>query len=500
MSNFIIAPLRLPRGVRSDARAAGRDWRLAALGGSCTALGIACLMLVACSATPMRPSPATLAPPAPLPPVEAATQQSTAALSPTLPGTAPAPLPSPWERLRHRFAMPGCDYNPAVRRWAHLYTQSTSAFSASLSEAMPYLLVVLDEMEKRDIPGEFAFLPYIESNYTPIATSGDHAAGIWQLMPDTAREAGLKISADYDGRLDIYASTHTALDLLQRYHEEFGDWRISDMAFNAGEYGLKQLVPDNRDDRSASEIGRLRVHAGTHDHLAKLLAVACVVGQPERYKVELPDPDLDDQLAFVELPAPVDLELAARLAGVEFSRLQHWNPGYVRARMPSNGPFHLLIPQTRRSVFERTLGKLPQYAWRDWHPVTLKLNETMNLFASEADLDPSALATVNGVMPDTPLAPGMRLLLPGRAANDSTRVEVLPAPAPMRSASGIAVVHAGDTLWSVARQQGVRLADLMRWNRLTRSSTLHLGQHLHLAAPDEPITAGAVTATAPAAN
>jgi membrane-bound lytic murein transglycosylase D len=496
MSNLTIAQSRSLRAARcAGVRVYARDWRLGALGASCTALGIACLMLVACSATPTRPPPLTVSapepttvavPPAPIP-------QST-------PSERPAQPLSPWERIRRRFAMPGCDYNPAVRHWTRLYTQSASAFTASLSEAMPFLLVVLDEMEKRDVPGEFAFLPYIESTYTPIATSGDHAAGIWQLMPDTAREAGLKISADYDGRLDIYASTHTALDLLQRYHDEFGDWRISDMAFNAGEYGLKELVQDNRDDRTANEIGRLRVHAGTHDHLAKLLAVACVIGQPDRYKVELPDADSDDQLTLLELPAPVDLELAARLSDVTLAKLQHWNPGFLRGRMPANGPFHLLIPQTRRIVFERTLGKLPQYAWRDWHPVILKLNETIDLFASEADLDPVALATINAVQPDTPLSPGTRLLLPGRAANDSVRVDVLPAAVTARTTSGLAIVHAGDTLWGVARQQGIHVDDLMRWNRLTRSSTLHLGQRLRLSAPDDQPAGRSVTATAPAAN
>jgi membrane-bound lytic murein transglycosylase D len=275
---------------------------------------------------------------------------------------------------------------------------------------------------------------------------------------------------------------------------------MSDRAFTAGEYGLKDLVQDNRDDRTASEIGRLRVHAGTHDHLAKLLAVACVIAQPERYKVELPDADIDDQLTLLELPAPVDLELAARLSDVALAKLQHWNPGFVRGRMPANGPFHLLIPQARRVVFERTLGKLPQYAWRDWHPVILKLNETIDLFASEADLDRYALATINSVQPDTPLSPGTRLLLPGRAANDSARVDVLPAPVTTRTTSGLAIVHAGDTLSGIARQQGIHVDDLMLWNRLTRSSTLHIGQRLRLSAGDAQPAGNGVAATAPAAN
>jgi len=115
---------------------------------------------------------------------------------------------------------------------------------------MPFLLVVLEQIEQRKMPGEFAFLPYIESNYTALASSGDRSAGIWQLMPDTAREAGLRITREYDGRLDVYASTTAALDLLERYNEQFGDWRLADMAFNAGELAsrpMKRTSPLSKD-------------------------------------------------------------------------------------------------------------------------------------------------------------------------------------------------------------------------------------------------------------
>src|SRR5436309_1175542 len=135
-----------------------------------------------------------------------------------------------------------------------------------------------------------------ESTYTQagaegkrLATGRDRAAGIWQLMPDTAREAGLPINRDYDGRLDVYASTLAALDLLERYHEEFGDWRLADMAFNAGEYGIKDLRGNNSDAPSAAELAHLRAPAHAHEHLAKLLAVSCVVADPERFQVELPE-------------------------------------------------------------------------------------------------------------------------------------------------------------------------------------------------------------------
>jgi membrane-bound lytic murein transglycosylase D len=255
---------------------------MAALGSGCTALGTACLLLVACSSNPSRPAQLqSVSAPVEAAPLAAVVPTPTPTPTPALPAT--QPNVTPWDRLRQRFAMPGCDYSPAVAHWARLYTQAPGQFSESLSAVMPFLLVVLDEIERRDLPGEFAFLPYIESTYTPLASSGDRAAGIWQLMPDTAREAGLHITPDYDGRLDIHASTNAALDLLQRYNQEFGDWRIADMAFNAGEYGIKQLVGDAKTQRSATELGRLRVHQGTHAHLAKLLALACVISDPQRF-------------------------------------------------------------------------------------------------------------------------------------------------------------------------------------------------------------------------
>ncbi|MDR3388899.1 MAG: transglycosylase SLT domain-containing protein [Rudaea sp.] len=476
-----------------------RDWRMAALGGSCSALGTACLLLVACSSNPPKPG----APPA-------GSAQSTASIVET-PVASPVPAPpkeqspsvpasSPWDRLRHRFAMPGCEYSPAVQHWAHLYAQGANQFSASLSEAMPYLLVVLDQLEQRDLPGEFAFLPYIESTYTPLASSGDRAAGIWQLMPDTAREAGLRITSDYDGRLDISASTTAAMDLLQRYQQEFGDWRLANMAFNAGEYGIKQLVGDSKTTRSAKELSRLRVHQGTHDHLAKLLAVACVVSDPQRFHVELPDPDPDDTLALIEFPAPVDLDLAAHLAKIDEQHLRHLNPGLLHARMPAEGPFHLLVPASRRLVIEQTLGKLPQYAWREWHEVSLKQPETLSLFASANDLDLSALVAINGVAGDASLAPGTRLLLPGRAGANSELVQDLAPPALPETTPGVVSVHAGDTLWSIARHYGVRVDDLLRWNGLSRTTMLRLGLRLRLSAPDANAGGTSTTAAAPAAR
>ncbi len=469
-----------------------RDWRLAAVGGSCCALGASCLLLVACSTQPQRVAPAPivsvqsslpgeplpLASPAPLQPIAPVNNADTVSLQ------------SPWPRLRQRLAMPGCDYNPAVKRWTREYAQSPAQFAASMSEAMPYLLVVLNEIEKRDLPGEFAFLPYIESTYTPISSSGDRAAGIWQLMPDTARQTGLAITPEYDGRLDIYASTKAALDLIERYQREFDDWRVVDLAYNAGEYGVKTLVGNATVSRSADEIARLRVNPGAHDHLAKLLAVACVASDPERFHVELPEPSTDDVLAHIELAAPVDLNLIAWISRVDVSQLRRFNPGYTNGRMPSNGPYGLLVPASQRAQIESALALLPTPKWREWHETSLLNDESIDVLATAHDLDAAAMASINHVTSDATLQAGKHVLLPGR--DPAARIE--PAASRVLSTSTLHTVRHGDTPWSIARAEHVKLDDLMRWNGLTHKTTLHQGQRLRLDAPDKPSSVSTIAA------
>ncbi|MHB8679313.1 MAG: LysM peptidoglycan-binding domain-containing protein [Rudaea sp.] len=461
-----------------------RDWRMAVLGAGCTTLGAACLLLAACSTAPRKPLIAAQLP-APATAPARVEPRSTSSTAP-----APAVALSPWAQLRGHFVLPDCDYNPDVTHLAHWFSADPSGFAESLRQALPFLLFVARRVEARGMPGEFALLPYIESNYVPLGSTGDRAAGIWQLLPDTAREAGLRIGTGYDGRLDIAASTEAALDLLERYYDHFGDWRVVDMAFNAGPYRIAKLLGNSAVPASAAGLGRLRVDAHTHRHLAKLLAVACVVSDPSRFDVTLPEPGPADFLTLVPLPAPLDLQLAARLAGVDAARLRQLNPGYLRGRMPSASPFHLLLPEAQSRTLTAALDKLPQPLWREWHEIVLRESETLDVLAQAHGVDTNALATANSLAADATLAPGTRVLMPGRGTGFIAEATT------SRTAENADthIVHAGDTLWRIARAAHVNQSDLLRWNDLTRTSVLRPGQRLRLQAPDR----GGVAATAAA--
>ena len=371
--------------------------------------------------------------------------------------------------------MTTCDYRPQVMRWAHRYTASPRTFAASWNDALPFLEIVVDEIERRHLPGEFAMLPYVESGYDPIPARGDRPAGMWQIDPDTAREEGLVVRADYDGRLDAEASTTAALSLIERYEKEFGDWRLADMAFNSGEYRVKNLLK-GRDAHSltAAELGKLAFNPITHDHLDRLLALSCIVEDPARFGVTLPEPNADDRLKTIILQSGMDVRLAARLAGIETSEMKRYNAAYRRNRMVSGVPYQLLMPASSVEKFQAAAEAIPVALWNDWREQKAARTSGLASWAAEVGIPVAVLAAANSMDETETVGPTTRLLLPGRDANLPDKL----------AHSSTYVIKAGDTPSSIAHACGVSLAELERMNPKLDAKRLKPGERLRVGSAD----------------
>lgn len=99
----------------------------------------------------------------------------------------------------------------------------------TLSRAFASRLMVLYYLKKHSIPSWVATVPIIESQYLPFARSEAGAVGLWQFMPETAVEYGLK------NRNNPIESTKAACRYLDHLYIKYGDWKIALMAYNAGE-------------------------------------------------------------------------------------------------------------------------------------------------------------------------------------------------------------------------------------------------------------------------
>ena len=211
------------------------------------------------------------------------------------------------------------------------------------------------------MPGEYALLPIAESWYRPDARgAGDHV-GLWQFGRSTAHSLGLPVNAAYDGRMDARASTDAAMRYLAQMHNRFGDWKLATAAFNAGPQRLQNLV-DNQADALFSL--STRAPAGlpntTFEHLAKMKALACLLGRPEWFGILLSDDALDPLVPVRLPPGQSSLTAIARQQEIPGDLLATLNPAFRKGFIASSAPRELLAPQ---SIAQRlAIAELPAAA------------------------------------------------------------------------------------------------------------------------------------------
>jgi membrane-bound lytic murein transglycosylase D len=111
-----------------------------------------------------------------------------------------------------------------------------------LERADNYLPVILAVIKKRGLPVELACLPMVESAFEPRAVSHAGAAGLWQLMPETARRFGLTVNAHVDERFDVQKSTTAATAYLETLYAQFRSWPLALAAYNCGEGAMQKAL------------------------------------------------------------------------------------------------------------------------------------------------------------------------------------------------------------------------------------------------------------------
>jgi membrane-bound lytic murein transglycosylase D len=97
-----------------------------------------------------------------------------------------------------------------------------------------YFSLIDTVFTKYRLPLELKYLAVIESELKTSAVSRVGAKGMWQLMPVTARELGLKVSKKNDERTHVYKSTVAAAKYLRDLYAEYGDWLLVIAAYNGG--------------------------------------------------------------------------------------------------------------------------------------------------------------------------------------------------------------------------------------------------------------------------
>jgi FOG: LysM repeat len=401
------------------------------------------LVLTACATTPRPVAPAVA--PAPVAPVDTVQDVN---MSPKL--VRPAPPADFWGDMRESFAMPGCEADPQVMAWAHTYTKMPNRFEQQVNEVLPLIVYAHKSAMKHSVAGEFALLPWVESQYRHVPGKKNRPAGMWQIMPQTARTLGLRVDKNYDERLDITKSTESVMSMMRRYYDDLGDWRLVDVAYNAGEFGLKKTIDKHGGPTDDEGLPDVPMKANTREHLVKLMAMACIIRDPARFNVQLPKQDRDDALQVVKVDSPQSLAQAAKQSGLSMNDLRDFNPAFRTTKGTITNT--LLLPKSAADQYK--LGPVDPVA------------EVPDASDDVADATPAKATKVS--KKSKTVAKSTAKGKAKTAPKDDAKLIVYK-------------VNNGESLWTIARRHQVSVEQLMKWNDLD-TAAVKPGQVLKLTA------------------
>jgi membrane-bound lytic murein transglycosylase D len=338
----------------------------------------------------------------------------------------------------------------------------------------------------------------IESGFDASARSSAGAAGLWQLMPETARIYGLVVDRWVDQRLSPELSTQAAATFLDDLHRRFGSWELALAGFNMGHAGLASVVRRyNTNDFWSLAHTEGTLPWETTLYVPKILAAAIISHNLAAFGFGdvLVDPavEADD----VEVPPATALSLVAQAASCTPREIEALNPEFKATRTPpadgGEASYLVHVPQGKGGGVGQALARL-----RKDQPVleryTVRFGETLDQVAAARRTTPQKLVEINAIAPGEVIRGGTVLLVPGLRSAEPT------APVPAGPKTTVVVpsdvfvypdrervfyrVLALDTLKDIAAAIHISQDDLRRWNDLDAGARLQEGMTLQAFVPE----------------
>lgn len=381
------------------------------------------------------------------------------------------------KNLQYDIPMPwGHDLFEKYREY-YLSDGGRKILLATMKKAAPFMDYIQSKVTEYGVPQELAYLPVIESAFSPFAVSRSGATGIWQFMKNSIGGYGMKISDWVDDRRDFMKSTDAALNKLIDNYKDLKDWGLAIAAYNAGLGSLRRAVNAAGGDTDFWNIyDKGLVSKQALDYVPKFLAVASILRYPDLYNLELPSSSI--KWDAIPLERQVDIKLLASKAEIPLETLKLGNAELHYTITPPENAHVLKIPADKSEAVKAILSD-PNTSLVHYEIYKVQQGDTLTAISKHYGISISMITKVNaGLKPDQ-LKIGQKLMIPlslqplhassgdvgtGNASTTTYRIQK------------------GDTLYGLARRYGTTASKLANLNGISLNSVLQIGQKIKVPA------------------
>lgn len=389
----------------------------------------------------------------------------TGPLLPTL-LVAPAPVPDSVIQNRNRritARLQGLEktvplvYNPYVRGFLDYFTVRNPKYTRRMLERQNLFFPMFERsLAKYGMPEELKYLSVVESALNPRASSKALAVGLWQFIPEAAKDYKLTINSWKDERMDPEKATDAACRYLRNLNRAFnGDWELALAAYNCGPGNVRRAIKKAGGRANFWSIFPY-LPQETRGYVPSFTAVVYAMNYASDYNIVAENVLFPVTTDTVLVNGPFDVAKFSEVLGLDAKAIHDLNPELRKPLLPAlPEAYSLKIPADKRLAFDALSRPEMLAQCRPVHNVEVAL------------------------------------------ARDSARDANKP-----RYVAKQVLVRRGESLQRVAARNGCTIAQLRTWNKL-RSTKLRPGQSLVVwhAKPAPVLTpAAATTAVATAAT
>lgn len=384
----------------------------------------------------------------------------------------------------------------------------------ALAEYSLYQPTILEALEDQNLTPELQYLPFVESAFNPSALSHVGAAGLWQIMPSTGRTLGLRVDTHIDERYDPIAATYAAAlyfrnsvdNLSETAFENGHEVAAKDLnpfvitSYNYGVRGMQRAIKQVGLDyeRLLREYKSPSFQTAVKNFYASFLAARHVAKFKDQFFDSIPASpaarfsEHDD----VVLSRATSVKRIASELNVNMEDLRVMNPALKsviwqhKALVPSGYAIRLPKKTAGWDAHIARMNALPQEveeAGFVWHRV--RRGQTACGIAEQYRASCRALIKLNRLDKRGTIYIGRRIKVPTRSggivlAKNASGTTPGTAVTQITASNDAHIqtyrVQRGDTSCSIARRHGLKCAEFLALNGLTRGSIIRVGQTVHV--------------------
>jgi membrane-bound lytic murein transglycosylase D len=368
--------------------------------------------------------------------------------------------------------------NPLVQQYINYYQgRGRSTMEAGLRRSGRYMKIARDTFRREGVPEDITWLGQVESAWSPKARSWAAAAGLWQFVPGTGAQYGLKQTAWIDERNGIEkptaASARYLKDLARRYN---GDWLLAMAAYNTGALNV---------DRAISRAGEANywkiypyIAQETRNYVPNILAVIMIAKNPEKYGFHGIRPEAPMSFEIVPVQSATSLRLIADATDSSVDYLQLLNPELRRDTTPRGEAYNVRVPAGKGKDLNALLKRVSPDRREVARVISIAPGEDLQSVANRTGVSVATLQTMNA---GVDLKSATRLVIPNNNVRlTNWRRDPVNTTETAKPTLDKVRARKGDTIAKIAAARKLSADEVARLNGVAPNAELKAGQEIKL--------------------